>query len=65
MGLAAQAHLPPRAAHFRVDLRFFAGRASVFIGERIALGFRNSLGQPRMEARKRLRIQERVSTAPR
>jgi len=37
MGLAAQAHLPPRAAHFRVDLRFFAERASVFIGERIAL----------------------------
>lgn len=45
-------HLPPRAAHFRVGLRFFAGRLSLFIGERIAL--LGSFGQPGMEALKRL-----------
>jgi hypothetical protein len=45
---------PPRAAHFRVDLRFFAGRLSLHRRTDGALGFRNSFGQPRMEALKRL-----------
>lgn len=47
--------LPPRAARFRVDLGFVAGRLSLFHGRTdSALGFRNSFGQPRMEVLKRL-----------